>query len=243
MNIHELNESLRDSEILRNSDDGDFEICRYFKVSKHIGLSNKQAIAAQRIHDRISEFVPDDFEFSLSLDGEHRPIFSIDYEDGSMTGYFTGIDFETEDELFDKLINKDWDEVRGHALDGCSTFDEMLEEAKEQPKCVPTIKQLQKLCRDFLKEFHKTAKSKKDKIAVLFAHSDQQGKVTVDAEPYEEGTDIIGLLMDNATCQRYPVSICFDGKPVSRKDLQKLLNASIQNLTGISRAKAEGRIF
>lgn len=243
MNIHQLNESLRDSEILRNSDNGDFNISRSFKVSKHIGLSEEQSNAAQRIYDRLNELVPDDFEFELSMDAEHDPLFSLEYADGAMTGFFGGLDFKSEEELFEKLEAKDWDEERAGAIQGCGMFDTMLEEAKERPLVVPTIKQLQKMCRGMLKEFHKTAKAKKDDIAVLFASADEDGQVSVDAEPYGMDSNLVGILMDNAACQRYPVSICIGGKPMPRKELQKLLNGSIQNLTGISRAKAEGRLF
>ena len=242
MNIHQLNESLRDSKILCNFENGEFNIGRSFKLDKHIGLSAEQSEAAQRIFDRLDEFILDDFEYELSLDGD-KPRFSLNYDDGLNGGYFGGIDFDSEEGLFSRLLAYDWDEQRGVAIRGVDLFDEMLEESKTRKVDIPSVKYLRKNCRAEVKAYHKAARTEKPKFSYLVLEErEEQGGF--DLMSYDDPEDEEGLmfaLSDAMMARRLIASVCIDGKPLPSGVIETMKKQILELLPPISRAKAEGR--
>jgi hypothetical protein len=242
MNIHQLNESLRGSEILRNSENGDFNISRSFKASKHIGLSPEQASSAQRICDRLREFIPDDYEFDLSLFGDREPYFSLEYEDGSVTGSCVHIKISSEEQLFDQLMNRDWDEDRTTRLQDCGIFDSMLEEAGRRPVLIPSVKGLRKKFRKTIRSFHKDMREQKCRFAMLMYDSNGGATNGLDActnsKDYEE---LISRIAETMHDGYWPVTICIDGKALAAEDIEEIKKEALATLAPIMRAQAEGR--
>ena len=242
MNIHELNKSLRGAQLLANVENGEFAISRSFKLNKHIGLFDGQSKAAQRIFDRLDEFIPDDFEYELSLDGE-TPRFSLSYDDGLNGGYFGGIDFDSEDDLFSRLLAYDWDEQRGVAIRGVDLFDEMLEEAKTRKVDIPSVKYLRKNCRAEVQAYHKASRTEKPNFSYLVLE-EREGQGGFDLMSFDDPEDEEGLMFamsDAMMARRLIVSVCIDGKPLPSGVIETMKKQILELLPPISRAKAEGR--
>ncbi|EDY82155.1 hypothetical protein VDG1235_1775 [Verrucomicrobiia bacterium DG1235] len=240
MNIFELNSSLAGSLVLDRDEFGQLVLERYSNPEGISGLSVEQTVVARRILDRIGELVPDDVDFSLRLDGV-EPVFSLSYDDGN-AGVFPGsIPFETDEELYQRLLERDWDDFRSSMLGGTNLFDEMLEIAKKRPSRIPSTKTLRRFCKEQIKDFRAQARREKLPYHFMMIFEEDDGPDFTFCEGPKNREEFLVDLSERMQQRWFLVAVCIDGRAIATKDVERIKLEALELLPPISRAQAEGR--
>jgi hypothetical protein len=130
---------------------------------------------------KVNEVVPNDFDWALFL-GDDSPDFTIEYNDGPLTGFFRGHDWESERCIIEQLKGFDWEAERQQAISGCQVFDDLRANAEHWPSRLPPTKEIQKRFRDEMKEFVQTKRKDASRVHVMLWRDDEGVK----DETYED---------------------------------------------------------
>jgi hypothetical protein len=241
INVFALNQSLIGSPALARAEDNTLRIERDTDSRNIPGLSPKQTDEIQQIVDFISECVPDDFDFVLSL-GDSEPRLMLVYEDGLTSGASDSFSFSTSEELYFALPHVDWDSKRGELLKRQQIYDEMLEIADQRPVQIPSVKFLRKSFKEQVKQFHKEARREAAECKTLIMlppSRDDDGKRLDFKMPSME--TLVHCLGDAMTYGGLIVSLCIKGRPLPSREVEEYKRKALRELPPISRAIAEGR--
>lgn len=229
MNIHELNSSLKGSNVL-NEDEGNFIILeRHSKPEDFTSLTQEQSESIRRILKRINQSLENDVGFNLTLDGI-EPQFDLVYADGCNMESAEGVPFSDSEQLYEYLENLDLDELRSRRLQLMSDFDELIQSQKNQPQAVRSVKAARKICKSGLKEFHKDMRKAKLPIALFLLDEDYEGyglRTVLDTETDEQMRERLAEVIPLGISL---VSVCYYGKAVALKDVEKLQKEALEIL-------------
>lgn len=241
INIYELNASLKGSAALERSEDNCIYLERTIVPENIPGLSPEQTLQIRKLLDYVDELVPDDFDFGIHLGGD-KPIVSLEYSDGVTSGSMLPLEFNTNDEFYDELVNRNWDNERQKHLSGSQMWDVLLEEANSRPSRRPSLKTVRRYFRDEIRNYHKAMRKEQPPFSFLVTEqAEDGGRHLISYEMPNSVDKLIEHLSNTVSYEYQLVSVCIDGKPLAIEEVDKIAKQALKDMPPISRAMAEGR--
>ena len=187
--------------------------------------------------------IPDDFRFCVTFCGREFSI-ALEYEDGPLAGSMLGSErFETRVELFQRLAEIDWDDLRGDALKMPKIFDVMLEDAAQRPINIPSSKEAAKRWGKQLEAM--LGKAHRMSPTPAFAAVLRESTGRFEVKGYDTKDEMLFDFTNALTCQYEVLAVLEAGAEVPFPQIESYKRQAIDQLRpdSISRAKAEGRFF
>jgi hypothetical protein len=166
---------------------------------------------------QISEVVPNDFSYALSL-GDYNPTIALEFRDGATAFATCNETFNPEASIIEQLKVVNWDKHRSFGMSGGQIFDGIREFAKEAEPELPPTSEIQKGFAHELEAFTKTKRQGAEHIFLLM-HRHDEGVTEKSCRSMKE---LRGNLCDLMTCQYDIIAIMTDKKLLPPRKVDKL---------------------